>query len=242
MSPGLCIFCGERGEVSDSWVDDWLGAARFARYVADADGDRSRALRLYEWNVEAGQALMHDIAHFEVALRNAYDAAISARWRTNTHWLLDAESPAIVPIWRTRNVKGMKRGSDVNALNRKAVDAAIARCGFGSATPGKVIAELTLGFWRQLTTNAMEKTVWVPYLHHAFPKGTQRSYVDHTIESVNTLRNRIAHHEPIATRSGSPDPARVHREMVNILDGIAPAVHSHVSATSRVRHVLTLRP
>jgi hypothetical protein len=30
--------------------------------------------------------------------------------------------------------------------------------------------------------------------------------------------------------------------MLSILDGIAPAVHSHVSATSRVRHVLTLRP
>lgn len=228
--------------MSDAWVDEWLGAARFARYVDACSGDRARALQLYEWNVQAGQALMHDIAHFEVALRNAYDAAISARWPSRTHWLLDAESPAVVPIWRTKTVKGMKRGADVNTLNRRAVDSAIARCGFEKATSGKVIAEMTLGFWRQLTTNAMEKTVWVPYLHRAFPKGTQRSEVDRVIERVNVLRNRIAHHEPISTQSGFVDAEQVHREMLAILRGMAPEVHAHLTATSTVAIVFTRRP
>lgn len=131
-----------------------------------------RALALYEWNVEAGQALMHDIAHFEVALRNAYDIAISAVWPHDTHWLLHAESPAVMPIWRTRMVKGIKRGSDENYRTRKNVDDAIRRCGYSKASSGKVIAELSFGFWRQLTTKAMEKSIWVPYLHHAFPSGT----------------------------------------------------------------------
>jgi hypothetical protein len=36
--------------------------------------------KLYEWNVEAGQALVHDIAHFGVTLGNADDAAVSATW------------------------------------------------------------------------------------------------------------------------------------------------------------------
>ena len=57
--------------MSDQWIDSWLGVARFQRYLDECAGDRAKALDLYEWNVEAGQALMHDIAHFEVALRNA---------------------------------------------------------------------------------------------------------------------------------------------------------------------------
>lgn len=115
--------------MSDQWIDYWLGEARFHRYVDGCGGDPARALKLYEWNVEAGQALMHHIAHFEVALRNAYDAAISAAWPHEKHWLLHPESPAVMPIWRTRVVQDMKHGSDVNFRTRKSVDDAIKQCG-----------------------------------------------------------------------------------------------------------------
>ena len=61
--------------MSDAWIDAWLGSPRFQKYVDSCEGDRSRALALYEWNVTLAQALMRDIAHFEIALRNAYDTA-----------------------------------------------------------------------------------------------------------------------------------------------------------------------
>jgi hypothetical protein len=67
--------------MSDQWIDAWLGTPRFDRYVLHCAGDRVLALELYEWNVLLGQALMRDIAHFEVALRNVYDQAFSSRWR-----------------------------------------------------------------------------------------------------------------------------------------------------------------
>lgn len=233
------VFC-HTSVMPDQWIDSWLGPSRFQRYVTECAGDRAKALELYEWNVAFGQALMHDIAHVEVALRNSYDRAISARWAPATHWLLHAESPAVMPIWRTKSVKGIKRGSDVNFLNRQAVDKAIARCGYGRATPGKVLAELTFGFWRQFTTNAMEKSVWVPYLHTAFPAGTRRHDVDAQIEAVNKLRNRIAHHEPLIT--STMDPALVHSGMMDCLLRVQPEVHAHVTATSKVDEVLALRP
>lgn len=226
--------------MSDAWIDSWLGAARFQRYVEECNGDRQQALNLYEWNVAAGQALMHDIAHFEVALRNSYDIVISSLWPHQTHWLLHAESPAVMPIWRTKNVRGIKRGSDVNSINRKNVDQAIAKCGFGQATPGKVIAELTFGFWRQLTTNSMEKTLWVPYLHHAFPKGTSRKEVDGQVGEVNKLRNRIAHHEPLFTPT--LDPKLTHEGMMSCLQLLAPPVHNHVAQTSIFNQVLGQKP
>jgi hypothetical protein len=82
---------------------------------------------------------MRDIAHFEVALRNAYDIVFSGRWTDPEHWLLSPSSPVVIPIWRIRaDGSGLKRGTDVNYLNRKSVDSAIKRCGGVKATPGKV--------------------------------------------------------------------------------------------------------
>lgn len=195
---------------------------------------------MYEWNVAAGQALMRDIAHFEVALRNAYDAAISAAWPHQVHWLLHPESPAVMPIWRTKEIQGMKRGSDVNFITRKNVDSAIKRCGYAHATSGKVLAELTFGFWRQLTTKAMEKSVWVPYLHKAFPPGTSRALVDTRIAAVNELRNRIAHHEPLFTTTA--DPNIVHANMMQCLLLLAPDVHTYVAGSSTAAQLLAAKP
>lgn len=183
---------------------------------------------------------MHDIAHFEVALRNAYDIAISTAWPHSPHWLLHAESPAVMPIWRTKLVNGIKRGSDVNFRTRKNVDDAIRKCGYGNADPGKVIAELTFGFWRQLTTKAMEKSVWVPYLHTAFPHGTSRSIIDAQISAVNALRNRIAHHEPLFTPT--IDPETTHADMLDCLRLLSPDVYAHVLRTSKASQTLAAVP
>lgn len=46
--------------MSDTWIEAWLGKARFQRYLQASDGDRERGLALNEWNVETSQILMHD--------------------------------------------------------------------------------------------------------------------------------------------------------------------------------------
>jgi hypothetical protein len=60
------------------WVERWLSSPRFARYLAAAGGDRQLALDLYEWNAAVSAAVLHDLAHLEVGLRNAYDRALTA--------------------------------------------------------------------------------------------------------------------------------------------------------------------
>lgn len=71
--------------VPGPWVEAWLGQPRFGRYLNECGGDRSLALATYEWNLRLGYALMRDAAHLEVALRNAYDRAVSARWGGSAH-------------------------------------------------------------------------------------------------------------------------------------------------------------
>ncbi len=184
-----------------------------------------------------------DIAHFEVALRNAYDHVIGELWQGQSHWLLDPESPAVTPIWRVKSGhNGLKRGTDVNYLNRQAVDRAIYKCGGSSATPGKVIAELSFGFWRNLTTASHEKSVWVPYLHHAYPKGTNRADVDRIIGNINTARNRIAHHEPLFNQKSDSTPENTHEGLLLLLGHFGSEVRDHVASSSQVQTVLVQRP
>ncbi|MCL2781459.1 MAG: hypothetical protein FWD74_08260 [Actinomycetia bacterium] len=217
------------------WVEEWLSTPRFGRYLAETAGDRGRALAAYEWNLKVGAALMRDVAHLEVALRNAYDRVMRRRWRGQSHWLLDPISPAVAPLWRT--LRG--RRTDLNTQNRASVAEAVTRCG---AKPGAVIAELSFGFWRRCTDPAYEKTLWVPYLHHAWPKKTSRATLDRGLAMINVARNRASHHEPLFGGRPGRDLVAAHREILHLLDLLLPDLSTHVRATTTLTTVLGERP
>jgi hypothetical protein len=68
------------------WVEQWLSRPRLGTYLRSAGNDQDRALALYEWNAELSAAVMRDLAHLEVALRNAYDRAFDKHWNGSAHW------------------------------------------------------------------------------------------------------------------------------------------------------------
>ena len=82
------------------WVERWLSPERLAPYLEASECDAEKALELYRWNVALGQFLMRDISYFEVALRNAYNDTMEARWDGECHWLLDGDSPVRRPVMR----------------------------------------------------------------------------------------------------------------------------------------------
>ena len=87
-------------EVRLEWAERWLSPSRLSSYLNLCGGDVELALELHEWNLMLGRALMGDIAHFELALRNAYDRALTERFEGDEHWLFDASSPVTRPIMR----------------------------------------------------------------------------------------------------------------------------------------------
>ena len=87
----------------------------------------------------------------------------------------------------------------------------------------------------------MENTLWVPYINKCFPRHTQRSEVDKIIESVNSLRNRIAHNEPIYKRNG-PDPFVIHSLMFGLLHDLSPEACKHAEETSGVQEIKNAKP
>ncbi len=184
---------GERGsgDAQRLWIEDWLSTARFAPYLAACSGSVDTALDLYLWNVGLCQVLMADISHFEVALRNAYDRALRESWGGEEHWLLDKRSPVCSPIMRTSK---SKRLLDVNLANRKAISQAQGRA-HNSTDPDQVIPNLTMGFWAHMTDRSRERDLWIPYLHTAWPTGTDRAELHLKIHAINKVRNRVAHNE-----------------------------------------------
>jgi hypothetical protein len=174
--------------LEDGWYEPFLGHERFARFLSAAHHDRSRAIALVNWDREMRGELQKILGEWEIALRNAYDTAIGRWWNGFDHWLLDPLSPVNRPI--------MQGSEDLNRNSREAIRRAVRRMRPGEPI-GQLISHLNLDFWRYLSVRAREKSLWVPALHRAFPKGSDRFEVDRQIDMLYRLRNRVAHHEPV---------------------------------------------
>lgn len=221
------------------WLERWLSAPRLGRYLTAANQDRTRALDLYEWNARVSAAILHDLAHFEVALRNAYDGALTAAMPPGpAHWTF-LSTTVFPPLYRTKRVSaGSPQHIDINRKPREILDAAVQTAGGPSAPPGKVIANLSFGFWRYLSSKGHEKSLWVPYLHSAFLPKTNRSNVDARVGRLHDLRNRVAHHEPLL----STDLLARLRDLLWVAERLDPSLAQYIRSSTDVPALDASRP
>lgn len=178
------------------WRVRWLGRERYDRYLGFANGEPGLVGSFVSWDRRVRCELMGVVGDFEIAFRNACHEVMSSYWGGGADWLLDERSPV------RRQMTG--RAGEINARSREAIDKAVRRAGGVTVPVSKIIPELTFDFWRFLTVSAREKSIWVPALHRAFQPKVNRVDVDRRVGRVYTMRNRIAHHEPVITR---PVPA-----------------------------------
>lgn len=226
--------------LSDAWIEDWLSADRFSTYLAAAGGSRERALELYEWNAKLSAAFLHDLSYLEVGLRNACDRQLSAATLPgDTHWSDPATLLSLFPVvMRRHRLTG--RLHDVNKTPRGNVERArtsAVTTPHAPPLPGKTVAEIMFGFWTYLLADAHEKTIWVPYLHKAFPPGTDRNRLNDSLASLRDFRNRVAHHENILNGSESE-----RRRIVYVVRLLSPDALAYLQSNSEVAAVLAKRP
>lgn len=233
-------------DAAGRWVEDWLSPPRFAIYLNAADHDRRTALELYEWNTAVSAAFQHDLAHLEVGLRNAYDRALTAAIpEGHPHWVFEPQ--LFFPPRSQRAANG--EYYDVNKTTRNKINEAIraaASPGPGrrplttgeQPPPGKVIAELNFGFWRYLSAKRHDEHLWVPHLHKAFRPGTSRRAVDQPVKRLHTLRNRVAHHEPLLTT----DLEQACQDVLTVAGLISEELCAHIRAHSTCTTLIGQRP
>lgn len=203
----------------------WFSAERLAPYARACEGDRDRAVALYAWNGELAAALWRTLGHVEVLLRNGLHEQLTAHSRRrhgDGRWYL-----TMTPVLNERTRE------DIGEARRRATRTGRAE------TPGRVVAELNLGFWRYLLSRHYERTLWLPALRWAFPHlhGIRRT-VERPVADLHVLRNRIGHHEPIHHQ-----PIRHRRQQALDLAGwIDPAARDWIAAGDGIGELLHHKP
>lgn len=202
-----------------------IGQPRLSRYKAAAGGDRTLAFELYKWNVEVSSAFLESMHYFEIAFRNmAHDALQGKKerldpggppWYRNSHFPLQGKGPQIVNTARNR------------ATNWNTVP----------EVEGRVVAELTFGFWANLASDGYNRLLWKDGLAVAFPEA-KRKHLHGSLSTLVTLRNRTAHHEPIHTW----DLHKEYQRLLGTSEFISPRLAWWIDSTSRIPDLLTRQP
>lgn len=180
-----------------------LSPARLSTYESPFEGRVDQpvaaALDLYTWNTKVSGAFLAPLHICEVAVRNAVSDALEAIYGPSWPW-----SP------------GFQR-----SLKRYYREEMVKKCGKVEST-GKLIPELNFGFWKSMFTSRYEDRIWATHLHPIFPGlpgdtplGDLRESVFQDLERANSLRNRIAHHEPIFRRNLRKDLRIINRLVSN---------------------------
>lgn len=195
-----------------------ISPGRYATYRQSANNHLD-ALRLYTWNTAVSAAFYGPLQALEITLRNAVHSAMSIGHGQN--WLLAGQS---------------LRPSEQYSVNKVTNRLSKAK---KQITPDRVVADLTFGFWVELFANAYDTSIWRTDLYQVFsPRIKNRPHIHDVLDRLRTLRNRIAHHEPIFQRNLQDDYDRI-RQMVAAAN--RPTLN-WLDHHSRVPNALALNP
>jgi len=136
----------------------------------------------YAWNMALSESLYTPLQCLEVSLRNGIHDAATAYFKNDT-WF-DLPSVLYPPEF-----KKVLEAKGALSKSKKPLD------------PGRIIPELSFGFWTSLFDVRYEKILWPFLLKPVVPNMLRqiriRKNLSKRLNRVRTLRNRIFHHEPI---------------------------------------------
>ncbi|HEV7255750.1 MAG TPA: hypothetical protein VGN97_21955 [Mesorhizobium sp.] len=202
-----------------------VSPGRWGTYLEATGFNEEVALRLYLWNAAVGQSFHFPLQAAEVALRNVVSAAIAAEFCPN--WWSDGACRAAL---------GLDRCGEID----KAAQRIRRKYGVEPHTD-QIVASLMLGFWAAMLKREHNPHLWATRTQSAFPHlgpGQGIRNVSSTTNTVQDLRNRIFHHEPLIGRNLSEDYAAILR----LLGWICPETRQWVREHSSVPLVMRQRP
>lgn len=195
-----------------------LSLERMSKLLA-LTGDEAAAVSLHQDTLALNCAMMKIVATLEIALRNTVYTNI-AMYCGSQSWL---QAPPIKLVILQHERKAIERAletarrseySKLSHQSKVALKAAVLPHGrpknmsYGAyvkakrspiqVSDGKIIAELTMNFWKTLFGGQYEHHVWKPTLKRVFPnRSLKRSVIATHLEVIYQTRNRLAHHEPV---------------------------------------------
>lgn len=176
-----------------------MSSKRMERYLTACGGDTRKAMTLYRYNLQISQEMFTIVSCFEVALRNAIDRKLTEN--LGGEWLKESISTDGIfsqPI--------LRKTHDIIAFAHRKLQSA------GTYSHAKLLAEMEFGIWKYMFS-PLQYRVTGRNLLSIFPNKPRSSremqynqtYIFNELDKVNSLRNRIAHHETICFASNTSD-------------------------------------
>ncbi len=168
------------------------------RYVNACGGNVNKGMTLYRYNLTLSAEMLKIISCFEVALRNRINCTLKSTF--GNEWLRDSCLPGgIFDNPHTRKTKTIINNA-YNGLTSA-----------GSYTPTKLMSEMEFGIWKYMFSGPQYAATGQKLLSifPSKPKSTRllridNKYIFNELDSINQIRNRIAHHEPICFSARLP--------------------------------------
>jgi hypothetical protein len=175
----------------------------------------------YFWDIELAQAIVPCLHAAELALRNSVHNAFTAYYGTEM-WFYQP---------------GVLEPGQLGELSRALGQLSRRRA---QPTSGRIVAELTSGFWVTVLSDPYHQRIWQPdsfaMLRAVFPhSGTlPRQVIQTRFNSIRKLRNRVFHFEAIWDR---PDLLREHTEIHEAIGWISPTLQQAILAVDHFPQV-----
>lgn len=165
-------------------IERIISVERLEPYLKHHADNFDNAVEHYKANIEISEAFYPLLSILEIGLRNNFDYQLKRRFADEI-WF---ENPDFVKIVSRFQIDRVSEARNSILREKKTI------------TTGKVISELSFGFWTSLLDSKFEKSLW-KNLRLAFPncpkKIRQRKTMSSKFNGVRRLRNRIFHHESI---------------------------------------------
>lgn len=203
--------------IFDRGLEAALSFERFSRYVEWAGDDHHHAIQLYTLNTQLSESFYLPLQMLEVALRNHIHYVMADVHGAD--WLL---RPGVLAVdHQHRQIEDAK--AELHGDKK-------------DVTPGRMVAALPFSFWTTMFSPSYE-TLWQQSLHRigrtSEGKGLQRKDFAKPLKRLRTLRNRIAHHEPIL-KWNLP---KHHNNILNITEWLSPTAAEWCRLNSRFEAV-----
>jgi hypothetical protein len=175
---------------------DIVSSNRMHRYLLACNGDQAKAIELYRNNVRASIDMFAIVGAFEIAIRNAIDKQMIANFGSD--WLRNSIMPD--GIFSAPNCK--EHAQIIRSVYTKLAQNE-------KYSHPDLLANLDFGVWKYMFASPQYRASG-QILLNIFPnkpRSTREQQYNNTfiyneLDHVNSLRNRIAHHEPICFTTG----------------------------------------
>ncbi|MDE6513304.1 MAG: Abi family protein, partial [Muribaculaceae bacterium] len=179
-----------------SELEDIISYDRLHRYLEACNGNTSKAVVLYRANINVSLQMFAIVGAFEVALRNAINTAMTEKYGSD--WLRDAILPGgIFDVPQCRDHARIIRSSYEKLIRQK------------NYTHTHLLSKMEFGVWKYLFSSPQYRATGRILLGIFTNRPSSSRYVQYNntfifneLDHVNSLRNRIAHHEPICFSTG----------------------------------------